>query len=111
MEDKVRVSLSNFSTWIPKASWLGFLVIGGILFYLILPPLFFLVRVSFESGGLTSSKGGFTLEHYKTVSGSANSLKLLSNTLIFAIGSSLIGLLIGGDLPGSWKGQIHRLVK
>lgn len=61
---------------------------------LVVPPFFFLVRTSlalernFEVVGLT-------LDHYRQALG-GTSLALIGNTLLFAVGSSLVALVLGG---------------
>jgi len=81
-----------------KVSTLGVAVLGAILIYLIIPPFVFLAHVSVTSGDIFETQKGFTLEHYRTVFGSASTFKLITNSLIFAIGSSIVGLLLGGML-------------
>lgn len=96
MEEKRTAFLSGLMKNVPNLTWLGPLVIGAILIYLIAPPLFFLIQASFLSEEFFSKVQKFTLEHYQTVFSSATGLTLLSNTLIFAIGSSIFGLIVGG---------------
>ena len=98
MQEK-KTSLSHFAPWITNnISLLRLLAIAAILVYLIAPPLFFLGQASVSSGDLISGRTGFTLEHYRTILSSGSTLKLFLNTLAFALGSSLLGLLVGGML-------------
>jgi iron(III) transport system permease protein len=81
-----------------KVSTLGIIILGAILIYLIIPPFIFLAHVSITSGDIFAPGEGFTLEHYRTVFGSASTFELIINSLVFAIGSSVVGLLLGGML-------------
>ena len=90
--------LSKISSKLPmKATW-GMLAVAAILIYLILPPLFFLFRTSFISGDTIFGTATTGLDNYRTVLKSASTWKLLLNSLTFAIGSSIVGLTIGGLL-------------
>jgi len=74
------------------------LLVGAVLIYLIVPPFFFLIKTSFVSGDTLFQTPTFGLENYWKVLSSASTIQILVNTLLFAIGSSLLGLLIGGTL-------------
>lgn len=71
---------------------------GAVLVYLVAPPLFFLGLTSIEPGYF--DQGGLTLEHYREILKAGSSLTLLANTVIFATGSALFGLLLG--MPLAW---------
>ena len=71
---------------------------GGVLVYLVVPPLFFLGLTSIEPGYF--DEGGLTLEHYREIFETGSSLELLANTFIFATGSASLGLLLG--MPLAW---------
>ena len=90
--------LSKISNKLPMKSTWGMLAVAAILIYLILPPLFFLFRTSFISGDTIFGTATTGLDNYRTVLQSAATWRLLINSLIFAIGSSLVGLTIGGLL-------------
>src|SRR3972149_1486738 len=90
--------LSKISNKLPMKSTWGMLAVGAILIYLILPPLFFLFRTSFISGDTIFGTATTGLDNYRTVLQSASTWKLLLNSLTFAIGSSIVGLTIGGLL-------------
>jgi len=79
-------------------SWLGPAAIVVILVYLVIPPFFFLAQTSFLSGDMITGEGRLSLEHYSAILSSASTLDLLWNSLVFAIGSSVVGLLVGGTL-------------
>ncbi|NWG76525.1 MAG: hypothetical protein HXY24_18300, partial [Rubrivivax sp.] len=96
MEDKSKARLYGLMKNIPNVTWLGPAVIGAILIYLTTPPLVFLIHTSFLTGDIFSKVQKLSLEHYQTVLSSAAGLTLLSNTLIFAMGSSIFGLIVGG---------------
>jgi iron(III) transport system permease protein len=83
---------------LPRKSTWGMVVVGAILVYLILPPLFFLVRTSFISGDTIFGTPTVGLDNFRTVLKSASTWQLLLNSLIFAVGSSVVGLTIGGTL-------------
>ncbi len=83
---------------LPRKSTWGMLAVGAILLYLIVPPLFFLFRTSFLSGDTLFGTPTLGLENYRTVLQSASTWKLLLNSLTFALGSSIVGLTIGGVL-------------
>ena len=66
----------------------------GVLFsLLVLPPFAFLVYTSFVEQRRLQFVG-FTLQNYRYVFDST-SISLIGNTLIFAVGSSLIALVVG----------------
>ena len=69
-------------------------VVGAILALLVLPPLYFLV-----SGAVTMEEGGrtrFTLERFAMLLAQRGILVSAWNSFIFAIGSALLALVIGG---------------
>jgi iron(III) transport system permease protein len=83
---------------LPQKSTWGMLAVGAFLTYLIIPPLFFLFKTSFTSGDTMFGTPTLGLENYSTVLNSASTWQLLINSLTFAIGSSIVGLTIGGVL-------------
>lgn len=70
------------------------LVVGTILALLVLPPLYFLVTgaVTVEEGGRTR----FTLERFAMLLSQRGILLSTWNSFVFAIGSAILALLIGG---------------
>ena len=92
------VSFFKIVNRLPKKSTLGMFAVGAILAYLIIPPLFFLFRTSFISGDTIFGTPTLGLDNYRTVLNSASTWQLLINSLTFAIGSSIVGLTIGGVL-------------
>ena len=91
--------------------WLRFLPplgMGLLLTYLVLVPLALVVLSSFRPGGFPLDPG-FTLANYVTAFGDPGFPALLRTTLLFALGSSSVALLLGlglawlverSDLPG-----------
>jgi iron(III) transport system permease protein len=76
---------------VQKFLFLGALIILG---YLVIPPLFFTVKSSLYVGkGLKPAT--LSLKHYRDILSSADTITMLVNSLQFAIGSSLVGLVIG----------------
>ncbi len=67
-----------------------------ILLWLIVPPVFFLVRGSLS--GLRGSGAALTLDAYAAVLTSPNLLASLNATLVFAVCSSVLGIVLGGLL-------------
>jgi iron(III) transport system permease protein len=83
-----------------EASGAPMLLFGGAalaLTYLVVPPLVILIQTSFwvTGGALQGSVG---IGNYSTVLASPELPVLLRNSLIYAVGSSIIGLTIGGFL-------------
>ncbi len=81
---------------------------GLVLTYLVLVPLALVVLSSFRPGGFPFDPG-FTLSNYVAAFGDPGFPALLRTTLLFALGSSLVALLLGvglawlverSDLPG-----------
>lgn len=77
-----------------RPRWLFFLV-GLVLAYLVLPPLFFITLTSFiEDRG--PSAGALTLQHFADILSSFSEIRtLLWNSLIFSLGSAACALFIG----------------
>src|SRR5882757_6958400 len=82
--------------------------VGLLLAYLVLLPLALVVLSSFRPGGFPLDPG-FTLRNYVTAYGDPGFPTLLGATLLFAIGSSSVALVLGvalawlverSDLPG-----------
>lgn len=76
------------------AQWV-FLLTGLTLAYLVLPPFFFILQTSLVvDRGLQA--GAFTLQHFENIVESLGDVQtLLSNSMIFSIGSAAIALTYG----------------
>ena len=72
--------------------------LGIFLVLLVLLPLGILLFYSFWSTGPADSGGSFTFANYTETFVSASTYRLLFNTLIFAVGSVVIGLTFGISL-------------
>ncbi|MBX9759733.1 MAG: iron ABC transporter permease [Beijerinckiaceae bacterium] len=70
------------------------IIVGAILALLVLPPLYFLVTgaVTVEEGGQTR----FTLERFGILLAQRGILQSTWNSFVFAIGSAILALVIGG---------------
>jgi len=65
-----------------------------ILSYLVIPPLFFTVKASlYYTKGF--EKGVLSLKYYKDIFSTPGTAVMLRNTLVFAIGSSAMSIIIG----------------
>ena len=74
-----------------------FVGVLAILAYLIIPPLIFVVQTSFLTlrGSATQAVG---LQNYVSVLSAPDMSALIANTLTFALGSSVLGLILGTTL-------------
>jgi iron(III) transport system permease protein len=79
------------------AQWL-FLLTTATLAYLVLPPFFFILHTSLVTDrGLQA--GSFTIQHFLNIVDSLGDVKtLLSNSLIFSLGSAAVAILYGTAL-------------
>ena len=70
----------------------------AILAYLVLPPFFFILQTSLVTDrGLQA--GTFTIQHFANIIDSLGDVKtLLSNSLIYAVGSSAVAIIYGTAL-------------
>lgn len=73
-------------------------VLGIVLAVLVLPPAVILIMRSVAVTNADATVGGFTLEHFARFIRSPELLRTVSNSLIFAVCSTIIGLLFGGTL-------------
>ena len=74
-----------------------FVSVLALLVYLIVPPLAILLQTSFWV--VTSPIDGFySTQNYTTVLASPDLLPLLANSVIYGIGSSVLGILVGAVL-------------
>jgi iron(III) transport system permease protein len=76
------------------AQWM-FLLTGLTLAYLVLPPFFFILHTSLViDRGLQA--GAFTFQHFENIVESLGDIQtLLSNSMIFSVGSAAIALVYG----------------
>ena len=77
--------------------WLPTLAIGPLLGWLVVIPIVYLVVSSFKPTGFVFDDG-FTLDHYRALLFDPSLPRLFANTTIFAIGSTVGALVIGGVL-------------
>ncbi|MDB5406512.1 MAG: binding-protein-dependent transport system inner rane protein [Rhodospirillales bacterium] len=89
---------------------------GLVLGYLVLVPLALMILSSFRPGGFPLDPG-FTLANYRAAYGDPGFPSLLWSTLIFAIGSTILALVLGtglawlverSDMP--WRATVRALV-
>ena len=71
------------------------IVLAAILLVLIVPPALFLLNVSLHETRPDGSFGAFTLRFYRGLFAERLFLSSAGNTLIYAFGSSVIGIVIG----------------
>jgi iron(III) transport system permease protein len=71
------------------------MVLGLVLLVLIVPPVLFLINVSIHETNPDGSLGPLTLRYYVQLATERFFLPSLINTLIYAVGSSAIALVIG----------------
>lgn len=69
-----------------------FLILALILMYI---PLFFLIVFSFNSGSTMNTFEGFTLANYTSLFANGDVLKIIGNSVIVAILSSMLATVIG----------------
>ncbi len=74
------------------------IVVGVILALLVVPPIVVLVRASFAEATATGLAGGFTLANYLALFQNSALLLALWNSVLFAGGSVVMALAIGGLL-------------
>ena len=80
-----------------SAQWL-FLLTSVTLAYLALPPFFFILHTSLVTHRVLQA-GSFTIQHFSNIMDSMGDVKtLLSNSMIFSIGSAGIALVYGTSL-------------
>lgn len=95
--DRMIARPASLDGWLPRISARGVAVAGLaiILAILVLPPLYYLVK-----GSITSSAPGreavLTAEYYVAIFNQPSFFRSAANSLIFAVGSAVAALLIGG---------------
>ena len=80
-------------------SWPFVLGVGLVLFLLTVVPLAILLVSSFRPDGLPSTPG-WTIKHYVEIWGSARNWRLVANTLVFAVCSTFVAVVLATGL--SW---------
>lgn len=73
-------------------------VVGLVLAVLMVPPLWMLVLDSITTQDAIGEITGFTLEHFAKLGTDKNAVASLWNSLVFAAGSTVLSLLLGGVL-------------
>jgi len=82
-----------------KSSRGGFTAVtAAILLYLTCVPLLLLVYQTFFTPEFAGHPARFTFDNYLKVFANLPSFRVMSNTIVFALGSSVVALLIGGAL-------------
>ena len=74
--------------------WTPSLVLAVVLGFLVVVPLVVLVWSSFKPTGFPLDPG-FTTDHYADVYGDSRTYALVWNSLVFALGSSAVAMVIG----------------
>ncbi len=92
-------ALRRSASWRPSAEtvlvWASALIVG----YLVLSPAFFLVLSSFRRYVLQGSVSStFTLDNYAETYLSPDLLPALGNTFVYALGGTILAVLIGASL-------------
>jgi iron(III) transport system permease protein len=84
-------------TGFPRLSWGSAVALALLLLvaYQTVVPLAMLAWFSFSSAGPTEGAGTFTLQHYAEAYLTPSTYQLLGNTLIFAGGSTILGVTLG----------------
>ena len=87
------------STWKGMSEYLPMspivMSLAAVLLVLIVPPILFLVNISVHETQPNGAIGAFTLRFYSQLVGERSFLPSLGNTLIYAIGSTSIALVVG----------------
>lgn len=73
-------------------------LVGIVLAVLMVPPLWILILDSFSTQNALGEITGFTLSHFAKLGTEKNALVSLWNSLVFAAGSTVLSLLLGGVL-------------
>jgi iron(III) transport system permease protein len=67
-----------------------------VLLICVVPPLIFLIMASLHETNIDGSMGAFTLDNYLGIAGGMRFFRNLTNSFVFAIGSALVAIAIGG---------------
>jgi iron(III) transport system permease protein len=73
-------------------------VVGVVLIALMVPPLWILVQDSLTTTNAAGDITGWTFGHFTKLMSDRNALLSFWNTLVFAIGSTVLSLILGGVL-------------
>ncbi len=73
----------------------GVLLLAFILCVLILPPAFFLIKVSFHVSNPDGTLGELTLKHYSSLFTERFFLPSLVNTIVYSLGTAVVALVFG----------------
>ncbi|MGE0418527.1 MAG: ABC transporter permease [Acetobacteraceae bacterium] len=74
------------------------LIVGAVLAVLMVPPLWMLILDSITTQDAIGQITGLTLGHFAKLGTDKNALQSLWNSLVFAAGSTVLSLLLGGVL-------------
>ena len=74
----------------------GTMALALLLACLVLPPLWYLVVGSLHTTTATGDLGDFTWRYYRRLAGDQRFFESLKNSAIFAIGSAVLAILLGG---------------
>lgn len=74
------------------------LIVGAVLAVLMVPPLWMLILDSITTQDAIGQITGLTLAHFAKLGTDKNALQSLWNSLVFAAGSTVLSLLLGGVL-------------
>ena len=74
---------------------IGVLLLAFILCVLILPPAFFLIKVSFHVSNPDGTLGDLTLRHYSSLFTERFFLPSLINTIVYSLGTAVVALVFG----------------
>ena len=72
------------------------LILLPLLALMVIPPLLYLVTASLHETNLDGSFGEFTFENYANLFNNDRFFRHFANTCIYALGSAVLALLIGG---------------
>lgn len=71
-------------------------VVGTILAFLVIPPIYVLLRGSFAETGRDGRSGGFTFDNYVELFNNDALADAVINSVVFAAGSVVLALAVGG---------------
>src|SRR6202521_2634634 len=89
-----RVGRDNLPAQV-DAKWLVIGVAVGLVAWLALVPITFLLSQSFLTPETATKPARFTLENYRTAYASAETVRLFGNSVAFAVGSAGLAFVIG----------------
>jgi iron(III) transport system permease protein len=74
------------------------IIVGAVLAWLMLPPLLVLIQGSLTQTDASGAATGFTLQHFTELVTAHNAAETLWNSVVFAAGSTVLSLVVGGTL-------------